>query len=212
MFSKKNVLWAFLVFLIMVIALVLARLFDMASPIVGNGTATIGVSVLIVVLFILFLGSMGFTSLLVLATRKGLIVHRPGSLLEKIVRLGNSLHPNYPLENVEAESDEPVTEEEMQEPWPDEFALADIDELLEFIASGKGRGRKSYTSDELRFRAVRDWFIMQMRGTSTKLQDFLDERFDYHPDGSPKVPVATFYGWRKKFITELKEYKDAKKK
>jgi hypothetical protein len=212
MFSKKVVLWFFLIFLIVAIALVLVRLFDATSSIAGYGLATIGISILIAVLFTLFLISVAFTSMLLLAGQKRWIDYRPGSLLDKFVRLWDDFPSNRsPTETVTVD-EEPATAEEIREPWLDEFALADLDELLGFIANGKGRGRKSDTSDELRFRVVRDWSIMQMRGTSTKLQDFLDERFGNHVDGSPKVPVPTFYGWRKKFIKELKKYKDAKKK
>ena len=212
MFSKKTVLWLFFFSLIVAIAIALVYLFKITASIAGDGPATIGISILVVGLFTLFLVSAGFTIILLFTRQRGLIQYRPIGLLDRLLRLWDRLPSNHhPVQTVIA-GEKLTSTEENQEPWPDEFTLTDIEELLEAIASGKGRGRKSYTADESRFRAVRDWSILQMRGTSTTLQDFLNERFGYHPDGSPMVPTSTFYGWRRKFIEELQEYKDTKKK
>ena len=213
--NRRYALWVFLAFLVVVIFITLERLYLIASGSMNPGLATIGVSIVIIGLFTLCLASMAITGLIVAAVRRGWISPRPDSLLEKIVILWRQIAPTYyssasfaePAELVE-----PVTEEDLKDTWLKEFTLADVDDLLSYISLRKGRGRKSEKSDETRFRAVRDWFIMQRNGTSIKLQDFLDNRFGYHVDGSPMVPSATFYGWRRKFIKDLRTYKESKNK
>jgi hypothetical protein len=214
MSKKRYVLWAFLAFLIVVIFATLERLYAIASGSMNPGLATIGVSIIIISLFSLCLASMGITGLVVAAVRRGWISPRPGSLLEKVVRLWRQIAPTYyysPVLDVEPEElVGPVTDEDVKESVMDEFSVAELDDLLSYISSGKGRGRKSQKSDEDRFRAVRDWTIMQRKGTSEKLQDFLDNRFGCYDSGFPRVPAATFYGWRRKIRQDLRTYKESK--
>jgi hypothetical protein len=209
--TKRYALWAFLAFLIVVIFVTLDRLYTIASGSMNPGLATIGVSIVIISLFTLCLTSMGITGLVVAAVRRGWISPRPGSLLEKIVKLWRQIAPTYyssVLGNEPVGPTEPVTEEDTKDSLMNEFSVKELDDLLSYISSGKGRGRKSEQTDEIRFRTVRDWTIKQRNGTSEKLQDFLDDRFGYYDNGFPKVPAATFYGWRKKFKKDLRKYKE----
>jgi hypothetical protein len=83
------------------------------------------------------------------------------------------------------------------------------------LRSGQRRrgGKKSLHSDEVQFRAVRDWMTMQSHGTSVTLQQFLEERFGVAPEtGMALVPNQTFYGWRKKFLEELEKHKQDQSK
>ena len=89
--------------------------------------------------------------------------------------------------------------------------MTDVEELLAIVKTRKRRGKKSQYPDEVRFRAVRDWMILQANGTSLTLQQFLEERFGVAAEtGMPLVPNPTFYGWRTQFIKELETYRDKK--
>lgn len=180
-----------------------------AKPL-GGSDYTIGA--LIVTLFILFLLSFVASAILTYTVRRKLLSPPPGSLLETLVRFWEKLVPPYDVTPILDEPVEPITDADIQdENWVKEFTPADVDEMLTFILNRKGGGRKSDVPDEIRYRVVRDWILMQMRGTSVRLQDFLDERFGYHADGSPKVPRDTFYGWHKRFKKMLIEYKSIKR-
>jgi len=208
--NKKRILTAVFFLLQIVILVGLWVLFQITSPLISHGQATVTLSILVVALLILFLLSVFLSAHLTYAVRRGLLAPQPGSPLDRLVRFWNALVPPYDVRPILEEPTEVTTDAEAQDTWLKEFTAADVDEMLEFIVNQKGRGRKSYTSDDYRFRTVRDWILMQMKGTSVRLQDFLDERFDFHPDGSPKVPKDTFYGWYRKFKKMLKEYKAIK--
>jgi hypothetical protein len=177
----------------------------------GYGQAVTSLGSLIIGLFVLFLISFLLFALLTYAVRRGLIIPRSGSPLDRVIRFWKKLIPPYDVRPILDAPTEPITDADLQENWLRDFTPADVDEMMEFIANQKGRGRKSIIPDDQRFRAVRDWTVMQMKGTSVRLQDFLDERFGYQHDGSPNVPRDTFYGWYKKFKKMLLEYKAIKK-
>jgi len=95
----------------------------------------------------------------------------------------------------------------------DEALFEDVEALLVLIEEKKHRGKKSNYAPEVRFRAVRDWMLLQAKGNPMKLMDFLEERFGVAPEsGMPLVPNQTFYGWRKKYIKELKKLQTQRKK
>ena len=204
--NLKPVLAVLLFFLKLGIVVGIAILAETAA--IRNDHTFIGIFV--ITLFILFMLSAFVSAHLTYAVRRGLIAPRPGSLLEKIVKFWERLVPPYDVRPILDSPTETVTEADMQANWVQEFTPADVDEMLTFILNKKGGGRKSDVPDEKRFRAVRDWILMQMKGTSVRLQDFLDERFGYHSNGEPMVPRDTFYGWYKKFKKMLTEYKSVK--
>ncbi|MBT4182443.1 MAG: hypothetical protein HOE06_06180 [Candidatus Thioglobus sp.] len=95
----------------------------------------------------------------------------------------------------------------------DESLFDDVEALLVLIEEKKHRGKKSNYAPEVRFRAVRDWMLLQAKGNPMKLLEFLEERFGVAPEsGMPLVPNQTFYGWRTKYIKELKKLQAKKKK
>ena len=95
----------------------------------------------------------------------------------------------------------------------DETLFDDVEALLVMIEEKKHRGKKSNYAPEVRFRAVRDWMLLQAKGSPMKLQDFLEERFGIAPEsGMPLVPNQTFYGWRTKYIKGLKKLQAQRKK
>jgi hypothetical protein len=188
----------------------LRMLFEMAAPFAGQQLVLVIMGILVIGAFVLFLVSALVTGLLILVVCQKLFVPREGSLLASVFRLVHRLVPPNEVTPVANSSPNLATEGEMLEPWLEEFTQDDIDEILQFMIKKKGRGRKSNTPDELRYRAVRDWISMQMRGTSTRLQDFLDERFGTHFNGDPKVPKDTFYGWYRQFKETVIEQKATK--
>jgi hypothetical protein len=121
--------------------------------------------------------------------------------------------PPYATECASKEIIEPEQEEENEENSLGDLSLSDseLDEMLEFMLKHKGRGKKSDIPDEIRFHTVRDWVSMQMKGTSVKVQDFLDGRFGIYDNGMPKVPKYTYYGWQRQFKKIALEYLEAKK-
>ena len=93
---------------------------------------------------------------------------------------------------------------------PPGVTVTDLEKLSLILGERRRGGKKSLHSEEVQIRAVRDWMIMQSHGTSVTLQQFLEERFGTTPEtGMPQVPNQTFYGWRNKFLKELKKYKHA---
>ena len=95
----------------------------------------------------------------------------------------------------------------------DDTLFDDVETLLVMIEEKKHRGKKSNYAPEVRFRAVRDWMLLQAKGNPMKLLEFLEERFGVAPEsGMPLVPNQTFYGWRTKYIKELKKLQAKKKK
>lgn len=204
--NLKPVLAVLLFFLKLGIVVGIAILAETAA--IRNDHSFVGIFV--VTLFILFMLSAFVSAHLTYAVRRGLIAPRPGSLLEKIVKFWERLVPPYDVRPILNAPSDAITEADLQANWVQEFTPDDVDEMLSFILNKKGGGRKSDVPDETRFRAVRDWILMQMKGTSVRLQDFLDERFGYHANGEPMVPRDTFYGWYKKFKKMLIEYKSVK--
>lgn len=204
--NLKPVLAVLLFFLKLGIVVGIAILAETAA--IRNDHSFIGMFV--ITLFILFLLSAFVSAHLTYAVRRGLLAAPPGSLLERIVKFWERLIPPYDVCPILDAPSDTITEADLQVNWVQEFTPADVDEMLTFIVNKKGGGRKSDVPDETRFRAVRDWILMQMKGTSVRLQDFLDERFGYHANGEPMVPRDTFYGWYKKFKKMLIEYKSVK--
>lgn len=201
--GNQRKLTAFFLLLILAIGAGVWELTKVTTQLHGRGVAIILIGNLIVGLFVIFLLSILISAILTYAVRRGLLAPRPGSLLDRLVSFWSGLIPPLDIAVEDADKIGDVA----QEMWSKEFTVVDVDAMLAFMTTQKGRGRKSYTRDDYRFHAVRDWISMQMKGTSVRLQDFLDERFGYQQDGSPQVPKDTFYGWYKKFKKMLTDYK-----
>jgi hypothetical protein len=188
-------------------------LYDLTSQHSENEQATVTFGILLIVLFILFLVSFFMSANLTYYVRRRLISCDPGSPLDRLVCFWLHMVPPFTVECASKEIVEPEMEEETEEDSLSGLSLSDseLDEMLEFMLKHKGRGKKSDIPDEIRFHTVRDWVSMQMKGTSVKLQDFLDERFDTSENGMPNVPRNTYYGWQRQFKKIAVEYLEAKK-
>ena len=156
-------------------------------------------------MFFMFLIGVGLSGLYELFVRIQILVFkeppRPGSLPDLLLKLRGS--------KIEISEEQP--EESKKTTLPPGVTMKDVEELLVIVGTRKRRGKKSQYSDEVRFRAVRDWMILQANGTSLTLQQFLEERFGAAKEtGMPLVPNQTFYGWRTQFIKELNTYKSTR--
>jgi hypothetical protein len=208
-FPKRKLLLVILIICLgVIIYSVLDRMHHIVESSFGNELAIVIVAgVTIGILFLILVG-MGLGGALEWAVcRRFLIFKRkpmPGGRLEFFLRLWGHKFEEIPVSQpAEAPSDE----------IPPGITMTDIEELLFITGQRKRGGKKSLHPDETQFRAVRDWMIMQSHGTSVTLQQFLEERFGTAPEnGMPLVPNQTFYGWRNKFLKELKKYKHARSK
>ena len=208
-YSKRNLLlFIVLIFLVLTLTLSMSRLYACISSSLGREIAMVIIAAAVAWVLFIFsigIGLGGFVELSV--NRKILLFRRtpkPGSWLEIFLKLwGNK--------SEKKETKETKTNDTTEDTLPTGLTMIDIEELLEIVGSHKRGGKKSQYSDEVRFRAVRDWMILQANGTSLILQQFLEERFGVaNETGMPLVPNQTFYGWRTQFIKELKKYQNEK--
>ncbi|MBI5351718.1 MAG: hypothetical protein HZB50_03675 [Chloroflexi bacterium] len=188
---------------------VLVRLHNIAASAFGYDMAVVVVAAATIVILFLILLGMGFGGGLEWAISKRILLFKrkpaPGSWLDQFLRLwGNRLEDPEPR---------PQQNETSSDDMPPGITMKDIEELLVIIGQRRRGGKKSLHSDEVQFRAVRDWMIMQSRGTSVTLLQFLEERFGVASEtGMALVPNQTFYGWRKKFLEELEKNKQTQTK
>lgn len=70
----------------------------------------------------------------------------------------------------------------------------------ELVALKSPRAGRKPAFDEQTWREmVMAWEQRDTAQSPITLADFLAEKMGRQPDGSPVVPITTFYGWRKKF-------------
>lgn len=202
---RKLVLFFILLVLVFVLTLTVRRLNAWAMSSLGRDFAMLTTSAAITWMLFFALIGMGLGGLFELLVRKQILVFnkppRPGSLPDLMLKAWG--HKIEFLEEQSAETNKTQL--------PQGVTMNDVEELLVIVGTRKRRGKKSLYSDEVRFRAVRDWMILQANGTSMTLQQFLEERFGAANDtGMPLVPNQTFYGWRTQFIKELNKYKSTR--
>ncbi len=207
-FPKRKLLLVVLIIgLGVIISLLLARLHHIVESSFGSELAVVIVAgVTIGILFLILVG-MGLGGMLEWAVCKRFLIFKrkpmPGSGLELFLKIWGH--------RIETPTHQPS--EALPDDLPPGVTMTDVEELLVITGQRRRGGKKSLHPDEVQFRAVRDWMIMQAHGTSVTLQQFLEERFGTAPEtGMPLVPNQTFYGWRKKFLEELKKYKQAQSK
>lgn len=189
-----------LLFLLVMMGLGLNRLYALARNGLGDDAAVIVLSILIAGQ--LFLVGVGIRLGKALDDYTAEHPLKPDRTLTRLLQ-----YFGYGTETERGE------EEDLALFQSDEALFEDVEALLVLIEEKKHRGKKSNYAPEVRFRAVRDWMLLQAKGNPMKLQDFLEERFGVAPEsGMPLVPNQTFYGWRKKYIKELKKLQAQRKK
>ncbi len=200
-FTKRKLLLILLIIgLGIIVVSVLEFLYRIAKSSLGGELAIVVVAGATIGILFMVLVGIGMGSAIELAICRRALVFKskpmPGSWLDLFLKLWGS-RVDFPMP-------EPVPSDEM----PPGITMHDVEGLLLLIEQRKRGGKKSIHSDDVQFRTVRDWMILQSRGTSITLQQFLEERFGVAPHtGMPLVPNPTFYGWRKKFLSELEKYK-----
>ena len=205
-YSKRNlILFIVLIFLALTLTLSLSRLYTCISSSLGRELAMAIIAATVAWILFIFSMGIGVGGFVECSVNRKLLFFRktpkPGSWLEIFLKLWGK----------KIEKKETKTNDLTENNLPTGFTMIDVEELLDIVGSHKRGGKKSQYPDEVRFRAVRDWMILQANGTSLTLQQFLEERFGVaNETGMPLVPNQTFYGWRKQFIKELKKYRNEK--
>lgn len=185
----------------------LVRLYRIVKSSFGSELAVVVVAGATVGILFLVLVGMGFGGILEWTICKRFLIFKrkpaPGSGLELFLKIWGTKPEPSTLQTNETPSDD----------MPSGITMTEIEELQSITEQCRRGGKKSLHPDEAQFRAVRDWTTMQAHGTSITLQQFLEERFGVASEtGMPLVPNQTFYGWRKKFLKDLEDYKQEKSK
>jgi hypothetical protein len=203
-FFKKNAfLLGCLLVLTLSVTVALSRMHILAKRSFGQDFAVILVAALIAwMLFVVLLG-LRLGSYVESSMKKRTLTRKqpsePGSLLDMVMRIWG-----HKIEIGTTQAKETNNGDILPG-----ITFDDAENLLTILGRKKHGGKKSPHPDKVRFRAVQDWMILQTNETSITLQEFLEERFGVAPEtGMPLVPNQTFYGWRRKFIKELKSYKE----
>jgi hypothetical protein len=207
-----------LLFKSVIVLLVIWRLHGLVKAAAGDAAATAMVAVLVIVgaiIFFIGLASGGITEWMV---RNRLFVFKKpaqnGSWVEKFLHFWGQAEP--PDANIQAPkiSDE-LAMQKMPADFPAGATAQDTEDWLAYINGRPSKGKKSKYSDEQRFRAIRDWRIMQANGTSVTVNEFLEERFGTGKKGdqaAQRVPSSTFYGWWATFDEELAAFMDERQR
>jgi len=207
--SKRTLLLgAFIISVGAILYSALLRLHYLVKASLGSELAVVAIAgVTIGVMFLILLG-MGLGGVLEWTVCKRFL-----SCKRKPLALDSKIELLFKMWGIKPAPAEVQSTEEEPDDLPSGITMQDVEELLMVAEQRRYGGKKSQYTDEVQFRAVRDWMIMQSHGTSVTLQQFLEERFGVAPEtGMPLVPNQTFYSWRKKFLKELTEHKQAQSK
>lgn len=205
-YSKRRVILLGVLFLLVItLTLVLTHLHSYISSSLGPQVAMLITAAVVAWVTFIFTIGVGLGGLVELSVCKRILFFknppRPGSSLDLFLKLWGH--------KIETKDKHPADSKDNDLPLG--VTMTDVEELLAIVGTRQRRGKKSQYPDEIRFRAVRDWMILQANGTSLTLQQFLEERFGVASEtGMPLVPNQTFYGWRTQFIKELETYRDKK--
>jgi hypothetical protein len=200
--KRKLLLVTLIVGLGGIIFFALEFLYQSVKSTLGMGLAiAIVAGVTIVIMFMLLVG-------IILGSALDMAIRRRNISFKSITTQEDWLDLFLKLLGSKIDVAESLSENAQNDDMPPGVTMNDVEDLLLITEQRKRGGKKSLHPDDVQYRAVRDWMIMQSRGTSVTLQQFLEERFGVAPEtGMPLVPNQTFYGWRKKFLKALKNYK-----
>jgi len=215
---RALLLIAGLLFKSVIILLVIWRLHALVKTAAGDAAATAMVAILVIVgaiIFFIGLASGGITEWMV---RNRLFLFRKpataGSWMEKFLHFWGQAEPPDVTIQAPQISDE-LARQKMPADFPAGTTAQDTEDWLAYINGRPSKGKKSKYSDEQRFRAIRDWRIMQANGTSVTVNEFLEERFGTGKKGdqsAQRVPSSTFYGWGPAFDEELAAFMDERQR
>lgn len=215
---RALLLIAGLLFKGVIVLLVIWRLHALVQTAAGDAAAAALVVILVIagaIIFFIGLASGGITEWMV---RNRLFVFREpaqtGSWMEKFLRFWGQAEPPDVTIQAPKISDE-LAIQKMPDDFPAGTTAQDTEDWLAYINGRPSKGKKSKYSDEQRFRAIRDWRIMQANGTSVTVNEFLEGRFGTGKKGdqaAQRVPSSTFYGWWPTFDEELAAFMDERLK
>lgn len=216
-FSQRNTyLTAGVIVKFVIAILVMARIYVLVETDAGAGLSTGVLAVILVISAIIFVIGLFIGSLTEWMVRSRNFLFKkpaqPGSLMDKFLKFwGQETRPDFIMK------DNKISDEMAALKIPDDFpagtTMQDTEDWLAYINGRPSKGKKSKYSDAERFRAVRDWRIMQANGTSVTAQEFLEGRFGTKQRGeqaAQHVPHSTFYGWWADFDEELAKFMDGR--
>ena len=201
----------------LIVLLVLGRVYILLESGVGANVAAVAVVGLVVLGFIVFgmgIAAGGATEWMVHAHRFifGKPVE-PGSFMEKFLIFWGQgeAGPLAPVKQVSLD----LSSKTVPEDFPSGTTMQDTEDWLSHINGRPSRGKKSAYPDEMRFRAIRDWRILQANGTSLTVNEFLAERFgtvQAKNKSVQRVPSSTFYGWWPAFDENLTQFMEERQR
>jgi hypothetical protein len=202
-----------------IVIFVIWRIHELVKAAFGDAAAIAIVVILVIVGAIIFFIGLLSGSITEWMVRNRLFLFRAsaptGSWLEKFLRFwGQQTPPDVTTIQTPQISDE-LAQQKMPAGFPAGTTAQDTEDWLAYINGRPSKGKKSRYSDEQRFRAIRDWRIMQANGTSVTVQEFLEERFGTRQKGNKaaqRVPSSTFYGWWPTFDEQLAAFMDERQR
>lgn len=215
--QKDSYLRAGIVLTGLIALLVLGRVYTLLESGAGANIAAVAVISLVVLAFIVFgmgIAAGGVTEWMVRTHR--FVFGRPvepGSFMEKFLMFWGEEEawPGEPVKQISLD----LASKTVPQDFPPGTTMQDTEDWLSHINGRPSHGKKSSYPDEIRFRAVRDWRILQANGTSLTVHEFLEERFgtvQTKNKSVQRVPSSTFYGWWPAFDENLAQFLDERKK
>ena len=215
--QKDPYLRAGIVFMGLIALLVLGRVYILLESGAGEGIATTAVISLMGLAFIIFGMGVAAGGAIEWMTHTHRFIFRkpvePGSFMEKFLMYwgkGESWSIS-PVKQVSLD----LSSKTVPGDFPSGTTMQDTEDWLSHINGRPSRGKKSAYSDDVRFRAVRDWRILQANGTSLTVNEFLAERFgtvQTKNKSMQRVPSSTFYGWWPAFDEDLAQFMEERQR
>jgi hypothetical protein len=199
---------------VVIALLVMARIYVLVETDAGPGLAAGVLTVIFVVSAIIFSFGLFAGSLTEWMVRSRSFLFkkpaRPGSSMDKFLKFwGQDTQPDFVMQGNKISNE--LAALKIPDDFPAGTTMQDTEDWLAHINGRPSKGKKSKYSDAERFRAIRDWRIMQANGTSVTAQEFLEGRFGTGRRGeqaAQHVPHSTFYGWWADFDEELAKFMD----
>ena len=196
--GNNVILSLILIVLTVIVFLPITWVYHNTEHILGLEFAQISLTFATILFMAMILTGMGLAHFISNAIRRRNFIFRapkPGSWAVALIK-------GWGFELIEE------SQEKHETSMPDR--IFELDQVSAILNKPRRRGRRpTYTLDRWRRIALKWENRDTLRDTMT-LVDLLAEEFGSHPDGSPKITVATYYCWRDKVLEEARNTNDSK--